>query len=216
VDTAAFGPSLRRARIHSGVSLAEIAAQSRVKTEVWEALERNDLSGWPSGIYARSYIRTYAEMVGLDPEATIDEFCRTFPNGDRRAEPAVRGFAQIVQQPINWEDELLPKGVTERRASASAPEKRFPRTSRSRRLLAAGLDLAAVVTLAVVVARLSHFGVLGVLAVIAVLYHGGSLIFEGCTPAVWLVDAYISKSARRELRARRPVFLRLGQTTDKA
>jgi len=216
VYTPAFGSTLRRARLRNGITLAEIAERSRVKPELWEGLERNDLTGWPSGVYARSYIKTYAEMVGLDPQLTIDEFCRTFPNGDRRAEPVVRGYADIVQAPITWEDDLLPDGVPDRRASSSAPERRFPRTSRSRRLLAAGLDLAAVLAMSGIVAALLRGGFRIALPLIALVYHAGSLIIEGCTPGAWLVDAYVSKHTRRAGRLKRPVFFRLGQTTDKA
>jgi cytoskeletal protein RodZ len=39
-----------------------------------EALERNDLSRLPGGIFTRSFIRAYAQEVGLDPDQTIQDF----------------------------------------------------------------------------------------------------------------------------------------------
>ena len=39
-----------------------------------EALERNDVSKLPGGIFTRSIVRSYAEEVGLDPEDTIRDF----------------------------------------------------------------------------------------------------------------------------------------------
>jgi cytoskeletal protein RodZ len=216
VHTLAFGSTLRRARLRNGITLDEIAERSKVKPEVWEALENNDLTAWPSGVYARSYIKTYAEIVGLDPQQTIDEFCRSFPNGDRRAEPVIRGYADIVQAPIVWEDDFLPEDIEDRRASASNPEKRFPRTQRSRRLLAAGLDLAAVFAVSGAAAAIFRGGFRFALPITALVYHAGSLIVEGCTPGVWLVDAYVSKHTRHPIRLKRPLFLRFRQTTDKA
>ena len=50
-----------------GTSLDELAADTRVKREHLEALENNDLSAWPRGLYARAWIRAYASSVGLDP-----------------------------------------------------------------------------------------------------------------------------------------------------
>ena len=70
-------------------------------------MERNDLSRWPTGIYARAFMREYASAIGEDPETTVDEFCRWFPQGDRRAEPVIRGQAEIVgHQNLVWQDEV--------------------------------------------------------------------------------------------------------------
>ena len=84
---AAFGPNLRRARIHHGISLEAIADDTKVPVALWEGLEDNNLAGWPRGIYARAYIREYAQIIGVDPDDTVNEFCRLFPEGDvvRRA-----------------------------------------------------------------------------------------------------------------------------------
>ena len=66
----AFGPNLRRIRVQRGVTLDQIAAETKVAAGVWAGFERNDFSRWPTGIYARSYVRAYASLIGVDPEAT--------------------------------------------------------------------------------------------------------------------------------------------------
>src|SRR5216683_1117407 len=45
-----------------------------------EPRERNDISRVPGGIFSRAFVRSYAIEVGLDPEATIQEFVAQFPN----------------------------------------------------------------------------------------------------------------------------------------
>ena len=45
-----------------------------------EALERNDISRLPGGIYSRGLVRAYAEQIGADPEATVQEFIARFPD----------------------------------------------------------------------------------------------------------------------------------------
>jgi cytoskeletal protein RodZ len=92
----AFVTRLRRRRERNRVPLEEIAQDTRVKLELLQELEQNDLSNWPRGLYARAYIRAYAAAIGLDANDTVDEFCRLFPHGDRRTEPVIRDMAAIV------------------------------------------------------------------------------------------------------------------------
>src|SRR5215831_8536350 len=80
----AFGPNLRRLRLRAGISIEEVSARTNVSAELWEAMEHNDFSRWPTGVAARAYVRDYATIVGLDPDETIDEFCRIVPDGAKR------------------------------------------------------------------------------------------------------------------------------------
>jgi cytoskeletal protein RodZ len=73
-----FGTRLREARERSGVSLRDIAAHTNISVANLEAIERNDPSRLPGGIFARAFVRSYAAEVGLDPEATVREFVETF------------------------------------------------------------------------------------------------------------------------------------------
>ena len=102
----AFGPNLRRIRVQQGTSIESIATQTKIAPELLEGLERNDFSDWPAGIFARSYVRQYAIALGVDPDATVDEFCRWFPQGDRRAERVVREHAEIVGHDLTWNDDI--------------------------------------------------------------------------------------------------------------
>ena len=73
------GARLREAREKKGISLRQIAATTRISMMSLEALERNDLSRLPGGIFTRAFIRAYAGEVGLDPERTIQDFIVQFP-----------------------------------------------------------------------------------------------------------------------------------------
>ena len=74
-----YGSRLRAARERRGVSLRHIAARTRISVGVLEALERNDISRLPGGIFSRAVVRAYAIEIGLDPEETIQEFIAQFP-----------------------------------------------------------------------------------------------------------------------------------------
>src|SRR4051812_9878858 len=74
------GTKLRAARERRGISLRQIANATKISIAALEALERNDISRLPGGIFSRAFVRSYASEVGLDPEATIQEFIAQFPN----------------------------------------------------------------------------------------------------------------------------------------
>src|SRR5262245_5353971 len=78
--TESFGAKLRDARERRGVSLRQIANATKISVAALEALERDDISRLPGGIFSRAFVRSYAIEVGLDPEATIQDFIAQFPN----------------------------------------------------------------------------------------------------------------------------------------
>lgn len=73
-----FGAALRQARERRGISLRQIAASTKISTAALDALERNDISKLPGGIFSRAFVRSYAIEVGLDPDQTVKEFLERF------------------------------------------------------------------------------------------------------------------------------------------
>ena len=80
-----FGARLRQRREERQVDLVAIASQTKINVALLEALERDDVSHWPSGIFRRAYIRTYAEFIGLDPDAVLREFQQLHPDAEDTA-----------------------------------------------------------------------------------------------------------------------------------
>lgn len=113
-----FVNRLRRERLRNGIALDDIATKSRVKRELLEAFENNDLTDWPKGLYARAWVRAYAEAVGLDPADTVDEFCRLYLHGDRRARSTIREIATISATDSEYRDDI---GHEDRRRSGRSP-----------------------------------------------------------------------------------------------
>ena len=91
-----FGIKMRRLREERGVSLRQIADVTRISVSVLEALERNDISRLPGGIYGRAFVRSYAIEVGLDPEQSVRDFLSQFPQDSDIAPPSRRGGSSIV------------------------------------------------------------------------------------------------------------------------
>lgn len=74
-----FGARLRRQRERQHITLGQIAASTKIQASLFEGLERNDVSRWPGGIFRRSFIRAYAEAVGLNADQICREFLERFP-----------------------------------------------------------------------------------------------------------------------------------------
>ena len=77
--TSRFGAQLRQHREQQNVSLTTVADKTKIKASLLEALERDDISHWPPGIFRRAYIRAYAGAIGLDPDVVIRQFLEIYP-----------------------------------------------------------------------------------------------------------------------------------------
>lgn len=68
-----IGERLKAAREASGKTLDEIAAQTKVRVSLLDAIERGAVEELPVGPYATGFVRTYARAVGVDAEAAVAE-----------------------------------------------------------------------------------------------------------------------------------------------
>jgi len=92
-----FGGRLRRERERRHIDLASIAGNTKVKAALFEGLERDDVSRWPSGIFRRSFIRVYANAIGLDPEPIVREFLERFPDPAEPVQPATTPAGSVAK-----------------------------------------------------------------------------------------------------------------------
>ncbi|NOT25192.1 MAG: helix-turn-helix domain-containing protein [Acidobacteria bacterium] len=84
----AFGPGLKAERDRRGITLQAIADSTKIGVSLLAALEHNDVSRWPKGIFRRAFVREYVSALGLPPEPIVAEFVRLFPDGTCAEAPA--------------------------------------------------------------------------------------------------------------------------------
>jgi cytoskeleton protein RodZ len=72
-----IGEKLKRARGRQGVEIREVEERTKIRIKYLRALENEDWDVLPNPAYAKGFLRTYAETVGLDADALVDEYRRT-------------------------------------------------------------------------------------------------------------------------------------------
>jgi transcriptional regulator with XRE-family HTH domain len=73
---ATFGEKLKGERENRGVRLDEIAAATKISERYLEALEAGAFERLPTEVFAKGYIRAYAQHIGADADELIKEYER--------------------------------------------------------------------------------------------------------------------------------------------
>jgi transcriptional regulator with XRE-family HTH domain len=104
-----IGGRLRRARECRGLSLADAARLTKLSLNVLQAIERNDFTSLPGGMFRKAYVRTLAAEFGLNPNELAADYCARFeppvettavPNHDSAEEKWVRQLTPPPQRSI--------------------------------------------------------------------------------------------------------------------
>jgi cytoskeleton protein RodZ len=92
-DVVPLGQLLKRAREQKGLTLEQVANETRIPKRHLAALECDDLSALPNGFYRRAQIRAFAQTVSLDQDVALGRLNRqgataSKPSQEVPAEPA--------------------------------------------------------------------------------------------------------------------------------
>lgn len=74
-----FGTVFSRARESYGLSVYDVSEATKISSTVLIALESDDISSLPGGIYTLGFVRSYAKEIGLDPYLTARDYKVRFP-----------------------------------------------------------------------------------------------------------------------------------------
>jgi Helix-turn-helix domain len=87
-----IGRTLREARTRLGLDLAEVERRTRIQARFLVALEEERFELLPGDAYARGFLRSYAEALGLDGQLFLDEYKARF---GERAQSALAPPRQV-------------------------------------------------------------------------------------------------------------------------
>jgi transcriptional regulator with XRE-family HTH domain len=84
-----IGRRLRAERERRCITLESISEKTKISLGLLSALERDDISRWPGGIFRRSFVRAYAEAIGIDPDETVRAVLAQHPEPEQDATSGV-------------------------------------------------------------------------------------------------------------------------------
>ncbi|MFN2617280.1 MAG: helix-turn-helix domain-containing protein [Thermoleophilaceae bacterium] len=86
-----IGESLREARMRQHLDISDVEAQTKIRAKYLRALEHEDFGLLPGPTFVKTFLRTYAEVLGLDPHVLVEEYRTTFEPGEEPEAPQPMG-----------------------------------------------------------------------------------------------------------------------------
>lgn len=71
-----LGEKLRQAREERGISLSEVAEQTRISPHYLDLIEQDDYRTLPGGIFNKGFIKSFAKYVGFDETEALQDYAR--------------------------------------------------------------------------------------------------------------------------------------------
>ena len=84
-----FGERLKQEREKRKITLEQISLSTKIGTRMLQALEEDNFSQLPGGIFNKGFVRAYSRFVGLDEDQTVVEYLEA--SGDAPLLPAEPG-----------------------------------------------------------------------------------------------------------------------------
>lgn len=103
-----LGEKLRQAREERGITLSEVADQTRISPLYIESIENDDYRSLPGGIFNKGFVKSFAKYVGVDEQEALQSY----------AELAGSQVTQVVDEPKTYRPEVL---TDDRNVSSSLP-----------------------------------------------------------------------------------------------
>src|SRR6266571_2883474 len=69
-----IGETLRDARMRARIDISEIESETKIRAKYLRALENEEWDLLPGPTYVKSFLRTYAEALGLDAKLLVEEY----------------------------------------------------------------------------------------------------------------------------------------------
>ncbi|AOM83125.1 helix-turn-helix domain-containing protein [Salisediminibacterium beveridgei] len=80
-----LGVRLQNARIEKGLTLDELQKKTKIQKRYLEAIEQGDFSKMPGDFYARAFVKSYCEVVGLSADQVFQEHADELPKAKKES-----------------------------------------------------------------------------------------------------------------------------------
>jgi cytoskeleton protein RodZ len=73
-----IGDTLREARMRQHLDIADVESRTKIRAKYLRALENEEFGMLPGPTFVKTFLRTYAEALGLDPQVLVEEYRATY------------------------------------------------------------------------------------------------------------------------------------------
>jgi transcriptional regulator with XRE-family HTH domain len=77
-----IGETLREARMRQRLDIADVEQRTKIRAKYLRALENEEFGMLPGPTFVKTFLRTYAEMLGLDPHVLVEEYRASYEGDD--------------------------------------------------------------------------------------------------------------------------------------
>ncbi len=91
-----LGEKLRAAREERGVSVSEVAEQTRIAPMYIECIENDNYKPLPGGIFNKGFVKSYARFIGYDEQQALQEYSRLVTQTEGAQEDHLRSYRPEV------------------------------------------------------------------------------------------------------------------------
>ncbi len=81
-----LGEKLRQAREERGISISEVAEQTRISSLYLKSIEDDNYKPLPGGIFNKGFVKAYAKYVGVDEQEALQDYARLVAKNEEIAE----------------------------------------------------------------------------------------------------------------------------------
>jgi cytoskeletal protein RodZ len=82
-----IGETLREARMRQRLDIADVESRTKIRAKYLRALENEEFGMLPGPTFVKTFLRTYAEMLGLDPHVLVEEYRTVFERAEETEQP---------------------------------------------------------------------------------------------------------------------------------
>jgi cytoskeleton protein RodZ len=69
-----IGDTLREARMRQRLDIADVEAKTKIRAKYLRALENEEFGMLPGPTFVKTFLRSYAEVLGLDPHLLVEDY----------------------------------------------------------------------------------------------------------------------------------------------
>src|ERR1700742_2555022 len=92
---AEIGATLREARMRAKIDINEVETRTKIRAKYLRAIENEEWGLLPGDVYVKSFLRTYADYLGLDSRQIIDDYKRRY---ERPSDNEMRQIAPLGRE----------------------------------------------------------------------------------------------------------------------